>query len=278
VERFTVMSGRGVRGIVSKLLVEVISLRHARERSLDLGELAAEGDKHILQGRSPVLVVVNDAVQGLIVIADAVKPGAKAAVGRLTSMGLKVYMLSGDTKAAAELAAKEVGIETGRVFAEVEPARKAEEVRKLQEAGRKVAMVGDGINDAPALAQSDVGFAIGTGTDIAIEASDVTLMRGDLAGVVTAVELSRRTMSTVRQNLVFAFLYNVLGIPLAAGALYPFTGLLLSPMVASAAMALSSLSVVINSLRIQGFTPSIAASPAQSPAGQPAPQPASATA
>jgi Cu+-exporting ATPase len=267
VERFVVMPGRGARGIVSKLLVEVISLRHARERSLDLGDLAAQGDKHILAGRSPVLVVVNDGVQGLIVIADAVKPGAKAVVQRLMALGFDVHLLSGDTKVAAELAAKEVGI--SRVVAEVEPARKVSEIKRLQDDGRRVAMVGDGINDAPALAQANVGIAIGTGTDVAVEASDVTLMRGDLEGVVTAVELGRRTMGTVRQNLVFAFLYNILGIPLAAGALYPFTGLLLSPMVASAAMALSSLSVVGNSLRLAGFVPSM--SPVRAAAAPPPP-------
>jgi Cu+-exporting ATPase len=167
-----------------------------------------------------------------------------------------LYLLSGDTRAAAATVGREVGVET--VIAEVAPGDKAEEIRRLRREGRVVAMVGDGINDAPALAEADVGIAIGTGTDVAVEASDVTLIRGDLRGVVTAIELSRRTIRTIHGNLFFAFLYNVLGIPLAAGALYPFTGLLLSPVVASAAMAASSLSVVTNSLRLRRFRPSLA--------------------
>jgi Cu+-exporting ATPase len=253
VERFVAMDGRGARGLVGKYLVEVISVRHARERSIELGSLSGDADRHILAGRSPTLVVVNDSVQGMLVVADAIKPSAKPAIKALGAMGFDLVLLSGDTRVSAGLVGKEIGIE--RVVAEVQPRDKSEEIRRLQADGRRVAMVGDGINDAPALAQADVGIAIGTGADVAVEASDVTLIRGDLMAVVTAIQLSRRTMHTIRVNLFFAFLYNVLGIPLAAGLLYPFTGLLLSPVVASAAMALSSLSVVGNSLRLARYTP-----------------------
>lgn len=256
VERFVAMSGRGARGIVGKYLVEVISARHARERNLDLSNLSAEADRHTLTGKSSLVVVVNDTVQGLLVVADALKPDAKQTIARLKGMGFKVYLLSGDTKTAARLVGAEVGIDTDRVIAEVAPDDKVDEIRRLQAAGLTVAMVGDGLNDAAALAQANVGIALGTGTDVAIEASDLTLIRGNVGGVVTAIELSRRTVETVRSNLFFAFVYNVLGIPIAAGVLYPVTGLLLSPVVASAAMALSSLSVVGNSLRLRRFTPS----------------------
>lgn len=256
VERFVAMEGRGARGIVGKFLVEVISIRHADERGIDLGSLGADAQRHVLAGRTPVVVIVNDAVQGLIVLEDAIKPDAKPALARLKAMGLQLYLLSGDSKAAANLVGREVGIE--RCLAEVDPRDKTDEIKRLQREGHRVGMIGDGINDAPALAQSNVGFAIGTGTDVAMEASDITLIRGDLGAVVTAIELSRRTLWTIRGNLFFAFIYNVLGIPLAAGVLYPFTGVLLSPILASAAMALSSLSVVGNSLRLRRFTPSMA--------------------
>jgi len=255
VERFVAMEGRGARAIVGKFLVEVISTRHTDERGLSLGTLERDVERHILAGRSPVVVVVNDTIQGVVVIADEIKPGAKDAIARLKGMGLDVFLLSGDSKVSARLVAKEVGIE--RVIAEVDPRDKADEIKRLQEDGHVVGMVGDGINDAPALAQADVGFALGTGTDIAVEASDITLVRGDVRGVVSAIELSRRTMRTIRANLFFAFIYNALGIPLAVGVLYPFTGILLSPIVASAAMAASSLSVVGNSLRLRRFTPSM---------------------
>jgi Cu+-exporting ATPase len=254
VDRFVAMEGRGARGIVGKYLVEVISMRHAEERSLDLGDLAAKAEQHILAGRSPVVVVVNDTVQGVVLIADPVKPEAGPVVKRLQAMGLTLFVLSGDSKVATGLVGKEVGID--RVLAEVDPRDKADQITRLQQEGHVVGMVGDGINDAAALAQADAGFAIGTGTDVAIEASDLTLIRGDLTAVVTAVELSRRTMRTIRGNLFFAFVYNTLGIPLAAGVLFPFTGLLLSPVFASAAMAMSSLSVVGNSLRLRNFKPS----------------------
>jgi Cu+-exporting ATPase len=202
-------------------------------------------------------VVVNNTVYAVIAISDPIKPSSKEAIAYLKQRGLAVVMVSGDSRAGAEAVAKEVGIE--QVLPEVLPSQKAELVRKLQKQGKRVAMVGDGINDAPALAQADVGFAIGAGTDIAMEASDVTLIRDDLRGVVAAFDLARRTMRTIRQNLFWAFIYNALGIPVAAGALYPLLGVLLSPVIASAAMAWSSLSVVLNSLTLRRFKPAWAA-------------------
>ena len=194
-------------------------------------------------------VSVDGQPAGAIGIADTVKTEAAAAVRRLHEMGIEVWMITGDNRRTAENIARQIGIE--RVLAEVLPDAKAAEVRKLQGAGRKVAMVGDGINDAPALAQADLGIAIGTGTDIANEAACISLMRGDLQGVPDALDLARRTMRVIRQNLFWAFAYNTIGIPIAAGVLYPFTGWLLSPVLASAAMALSSVTVVTNSLRLK---------------------------
>ncbi len=253
VEKFAVMEGRGARGTVDRRIIEVISLRHARERSLELGSLGQDADRLAIQGRTPVIVVVNNTVYAVIAVSDPIKPTAQDAIGRLRRMGLAVVMVSGDSKRGAEAVAKEVGID--EVLADVLPSQKADLVKKFQRQGRHVAMVGDGINDAPALAQADVGVAIGTGADVAMEASDVTLIRGDLLGVVTAIQLSRRTMRTIRANLFWAFIYNVLGIPIAAGALYPFFHVLLSPVLASAAMAWSSLSVVLNSLTLRRFKP-----------------------
>src|SRR5437867_179083 len=253
VERFAVMEGRGARGIVDRRIVEIVSLRHAQERNLEFGSLGQDADRLSAQGRTPVIVVVNNTVYAVIAIADPIKPTSAEAVAHLKKMGFRVIMVSGDSRKGAEAVANEVGVE--EVLPEVLPSQKAELVRKLQRRGRPVAMVGDGINDAPALAQADVGIAIGTGTDIAIEASDLTLIRGDLRGVVTAIQLARRTVRTIRINLFWAFLYNTLGIPIAAGALYPFFGVLLSPVLASAAMAWSSLSVVLNSLTLRRFRP-----------------------
>ena len=253
VEKFAVMEGRGARGTVDRRIIEVISLRHARERSLELGSLGQYADRLAAQGRTPVIVVVNNTVYAVIAISDPIKPTAKDAILHLKKLGLAVTMVSGDSRKGAEAVAKEVAIDD--VIPEVLPSQKAELVKKLQQRGGHVVMVGDGINDAPALAQADVGIAIGTGTDIAMEASDVTLIRGDLRGVVTAIQLSKRTLRTIRWNLMWAFAYNVVLIPVAAGVLYPFTGWLLSPVLASAAMAWSSLSVVLNSLTLRRFRP-----------------------
>ena len=253
VEKFAAMEGRGVRGTVDRRIIEVMSLRHARERSLELGTLGPDADRLAAQGRTPVIVVVNNTVHGVIAVSDPIQPTAKDAIAYLKAMGLDVCMISGDSRRGADAVAREVGID--EVVAEVLPSQKADIVRKRQRQGQRVAMVGDGINDAPALAQADVGIAIGTGTDVAMEASDVTLIRGDLRGVVTAIQLSRRIMRTIKLNLFWAFVYNVIGIPIAAGALYPAFHVLLSPVVASAAMAWSSLSVVLNSLTLRRFKP-----------------------
>jgi Cu+-exporting ATPase len=254
VEKFAAMEGRGVRGTVDRRIIEVISLRHARERSLELGSLGTDADRLAAQGRSPTIVVVNNTVYAVIAISDPIKPTSKAAIELLKSRGLPVVMVSGDSRKGAEAVANEVGID--EVIAEVLPSQKADLVKKLQrQQGGDIVMVGDGINDAPALAQANVGIAIGTGTDIAMEASDVTLIRGDLRAVFVAIELARRTMRTIRWNLIWAFGYNVVLIPVAAGLLYPVTGWLLSPVLASAAMAWSSLSVVLNSLTLRSFKP-----------------------
>jgi Cu+-exporting ATPase len=248
---FESVTGKGVRATVDGHPVLIGNPALLRDAGIDITTLEAEADRLSADGKTPLLVAVDGKPAGVIAVADTLKEESVAAVASLRALGLEVVMITGDNRRTAAAIARQVGI--GRVLAEVLPDRKASEVRRLQSEGRRVAMVGDGINDAPALAQADIGLAIGTGTDVAIESSDITLISGALTGVVTAIQLSRATMRNIRQNLVWAFGYNVIGIPIAAGALYPFLGLRLSPMIAAGAMALSSLSVVTNANRLRGF-------------------------
>ena len=254
VEGFESVAGRGVQGSIGGQQVRVGTPRWFEELGINTATLTPLVERLEVAARSVAVVVVDGRMEGCFGVADPLKPTTAAAVAALGRLGLQVLMLSGDARRTAEVVAAQVGIE--RVIAEVRPADKASVIRKLQEQGEgPVAMVGDGINDAPALAQADVGIAMGTGTDVAIAASDITLISGNLAGVPAAIELSRAAMANIRQNLVFAFAYNVAGIPIAAGLLFPLTGWLLSPMIAGAAMAFSSVSVVSNALRLRRFQP-----------------------
>jgi len=248
---FDSVTGRGIEATADGRAVLVGTRQLLAERGVDASRLEADGVRVAKQGKTAIYAAVDGTAAGLVAVADTVKEDSPRAVQALRDLGLEVVMITGDNRRTAEAVARQVGI--GRVLAEVLPEDKAAEIRRLQDEGKLVAMVGDGINDAPALAQADVGIAIGTGTDVAIEAADVTLISGALDGVVTSVDLSRATMRNIRQNLFFAFVYNVLGIPVAAGALYAATGLLLNPMIAAAAMALSSLSVVTNANRLRTY-------------------------
>ena len=245
---FTSVTGRGVQGRVQDADVAVGNGAFMRELGIDPGSLAADETRLAGEGRTPVYVASDGALRGLIGIADPVRRTSVEAITRLRRLGLDLILLTGDNRATARAIGNAVGI--GTVVPEVLPEGKVAEIRRLQSEGRVVAMVGDGVNDAPALAQADLGIAVGGGSDIAVDAGDVTLVRPDLHGAARAIELSRGTMRTIRQNLFWAFAYNVIGIPVAAGILYPHFGLLLSPVLASAAMALSSVSVVTNSLRL----------------------------
>lgn len=253
VQEFDAVAGSGVQGYVVNQLIEIGTYRWMTELGIDTAALQQKWEQLESLGKTVIWIAVNGKAEAIMGIADAVKPSSVAAIRALQRMGLEVVMLTGDNRRTADVIAQEVKID--RVFAEVRPDQKAAMVETLQREGKIVAMVGDGINDAPALAQADVGMAIGTGTDVAIAASDITLISGDLQSIVTAIQLSRATIRNIRQNLFFAFIYNVAGIPIAAGILYPFFGWLLSPIIAGAAMAFSSVSVVSNALRLRNFQP-----------------------
>ena len=250
---FAAIPGHGVSGRIGDRDVLLGNAKLMRDRGIAIEALISDWERLANEGKTPMYVSIDGKAGGLIAVADTVKPDSKAAIAALKRLGIEVVMLTGDNARTAKAIAAEVGVD--RVLAEVLPHEKAHEVQKLQLEGKTVGMVGDGINDAPALSQADVGFAIGTGTDVAIEASDVTLIKGSLMGVVTAIEISKATMKNVRQNLVGAFGYNVLGIPVAMGLLYPFFGVLLSPLIAAAAMAFSSVTVVTNANRLRFFQP-----------------------
>ena len=250
---FQATPGHGSEATVEGRLVLVGNLKFMTDRGVGTGDHEATAETLATNGKTPMFVAVDGKLAGLVACADTVKEDSKNAIARLRALGIEVYMITGDNRRTAEAIARTVGVD--HVLAEVLPADKAHEVRKLQLEGKVVAMVGDGINDAPALAQADVGIAIGTGTDVAIESSDITLISGSLRGVATAIEVSRATMRNVRQNLVGAFVFNGLGLPVAAGVLYPFFGILLSPILAAAAMAVSSVTVVTNANRLRTFKP-----------------------
>jgi Cu+-exporting ATPase len=253
-KNFNAIPGHGVEAEVDGHRVLLGNLKLMRDRKLPVDEMQQQALRLSDEGKTPMYIAVDNKPAGLIAVADTVKEDSVEAIRALQNLGLEVVMITGDNKRTAEAIAKQVGIQ--RVLAEVLPEDKAHQVHLLQAEGKKVAMVGDGINDAPALAQADVGLAIGTGTDVAIEASDITLIRGSLKGVVTAIEISRATMKNIKQNLFGAFFYNTAGIPIAAGLLYPFFGVLLSPLLAGAAMAFSSVTVVTNANRLRRFRPS----------------------
>jgi Cu+-exporting ATPase len=251
VSDFSAIPGRGVEATVGSRAVLLGNRRLLDERHYPLNGLGAAAESLSAEGKTPMFVVLDGVVSGVIGVADVLKPDSAQAVRGLDDLGLEVYMITGDNRPTAEAIARQAGIV--HVLAEVLPERKAQEVRELQAAGKVVAMVGDGINDAPALAQADIGIAIGTGTDVAMETSDITLIRGDLTPIGTSIRLSRATMRIIKQNLGWAFGYNIALIPVAAGVLYPAFGILLDPMFAAVAMALSSVSVLTNSLRLRRF-------------------------
>ncbi|WP_455715031.1 heavy metal translocating P-type ATPase [Anaerosporobacter sp.] len=253
VNNFESLTGRGIEASIDGRIILAGNRKLMEERGISLAELEDDSDRLAEEGKTPMYIAINEKLAGIVAVADVVKKSSKAAIESLHKMGIEVAMITGDNKKTAAAIAKQVGID--RVLAEVLPQDKSNEVKKLQNEGRKVAMVGDGINDAPALAQADIGIAIGSGTDVAIESADIVLMHSDLMDVPAAIELSKKTIYNIRQNLFWAFGYNTVGIPVAAGVLHLFGGPLLNPIIGAAAMSLSSVSVLTNALRLRKFKP-----------------------
>jgi len=252
-ESFKAIPGQGIEVVIDGRNILLGNRKLMLENKISLENLEETSDKLAAEGKTPMYVALDKKIAGIIAVADTIKANSRKAIEKLHQMGIEVIMLTGDNKRTAEAIAKQVNID--RTLAEVLPEDKAKEVKKLQAEGKKVAMVGDGINDAPALAQADIGIAIGSGTDVAMESADIVLMRSDLLDVPTAIQLSKSTIRNIKQNLFWAFGYNTLGIPIAMGILYIFGGPLLNPMIAAAAMSFSSVSVVLNALRLKGFRP-----------------------
>ena len=249
---FKAVPGLGITGKIKNETVLVGNIKFMKINGIAIDNIINQVQALASQGKTILIVVVDKQIIGLIAAADTLKPDAKETITQLHQLGLTVMMLTGDNQRTAQAIANQAGID--QVLAEVLPQDKANQIQKLQKAGKLVAFVGDGINDAPALAKADIGIALGSGTDIAIESADITLISNELSSVPLSIELSRDTMKTIKQNLFWAFFYNIIGIPLAAGVLYPFFGILLNPMLAAAAMALSSVSVVSNSLRLRNVS------------------------
>ncbi len=250
---FAAIPGHGIEATIDDKKVLMGNLKLMNDRNLNMGESVHDAERLAKEGKTPMFISVEGKLVGIIAVADIVKESSEKAIANLHAMGIEVVMITGDNKNTAEAIAKQVGID--RALAEVLPQDKAEQISILQKEGKKVAMVGDGINDAPALAQADIGIAIGSGTDVAMESADIVLMRSDLVDVATAIKLSKSTIRNIKQNLFWAFFYNTIGIPVAAGVLYAFGGPKLNPMIAAAAMSFSSVSVVSNALRLKGFKP-----------------------
>jgi P-type Cu+ transporter len=248
-EEFRSLTGRGVIGKVAGRSIALGNIKLLEELSIDPGPLRTRAEELRREGHTVMFVAIDNRAAGLVAVSDPIKQSTHEAIEILHREGIKIVMLTGDSRTTAEAVARRLGID--QVEAEVLPEQKVQVIKRLQSEGRIVAMAGDGVNDAPALAQAHVGIAMGTGTDVAIESAHITLVKGDLRGIAKARRLSRATMRNIRQNLFFAFIYNVMGIPIAAGVLYPFFGILLSPIIASAAMTFSSVSVIANALRLR---------------------------
>ncbi len=253
VEQFLAIPGHGIEVVIENKNILLGNKKLMTDKDIEI-TLQDESDRLAIEGKTPMYIAIDGKLMGIIAVADVLKESSEDAIKALHKMGIEVIMITGDNKRTAEAIAKQIGIDM--ILAEVLPEDKADEIKKLQGQGKKVAMVGDGINDAPALAQADIGIAIGSGTDVAMESADIVLMKSDLMDVVTAIELSKKTIVNIKQNLFWAFGYNTLGIPIAAGALYLLGGPLLNPMIGAVAMALSSVSVVSNALRLRNFRPS----------------------